>query len=41
MEATGKATDNKHLEAEGKVDHTKGEVKQAGDKVRDDPRVQA
>ncbi|WP_107766328.1 CsbD family protein [Nocardioides terrigena] len=34
-EATGKATDNERLEAEGKGDQTKSDVKQAGEKVKD------
>ncbi len=34
-EATGKATDNERLEAEGKGDQAKSDVKQAGEKVKD------
>lgn len=34
-EATGKATDDQDLEAEGKGDQTKGNLKQAGEKVKD------
>jgi uncharacterized protein YjbJ (UPF0337 family) len=34
-EAVGKATDNEDLEAEGKTDQTKGDLKQAGEKVKD------
>ena len=34
-EATGKATDDEQLEAEGKVDQTKSDLKQAGEKVKD------
>lgn len=34
-EATGKATDNEDLEAEGKGDQAKGAIKQAGEKVKD------
>ncbi|WP_082624020.1 CsbD family protein [Nocardioides sp. Soil805] len=34
-EATGKATDNDRLEAEGKNDQAKSDVKQAGEKVKD------
>ena len=34
-EATGKATDNERLEAEGKGDQAKADVKQAGEKVKD------
>ncbi len=34
-EATGKATDDKDLESEGKADQTKGALKQAGEKVKD------
>ncbi|MDQ2790947.1 MAG: CsbD family protein [Pseudonocardiales bacterium] len=34
-EATGKATGDEHLEAEGKVDQTEGKIKQAGEKVKD------
>ncbi|QKE85449.1 CsbD family protein [Arthrobacter sp. NEB 688] len=34
-EATGKATDNERLEAEGRADQTKSDVKQAGENVKD------
>lgn len=34
-EATGKATDDERLEAEGKNDQTKSDLKQAGEKVKD------
>jgi uncharacterized protein YjbJ (UPF0337 family) len=34
-EAAGKATDNRDLEAEGKADHASGNLKQAGEKVKD------
>ena len=34
-EAVGKVTDNPKLEAEGKADHTKGSLKQAGENVKD------
>jgi uncharacterized protein YjbJ (UPF0337 family) len=34
-EATGKATDDESLEAEGKMDQSKADVKQAGEKVKD------
>ncbi|MDM7854944.1 CsbD family protein [Cellulomonas alba] len=34
-EATGKATDDERLEAEGKVDQSKADLKQAGEKVKD------
>lgn len=34
-ETAGKATDDKGLEAEGKVDKTKGNLKQAGEKLKD------
>ena len=34
-EGLGKATDDEHLEAEGKVDQTSGSLKQAGEKVKD------
>jgi len=34
-EAAGKATDDNELEAEGKADQTKGNLKQAGEKVKD------
>jgi uncharacterized protein YjbJ (UPF0337 family) len=34
-EATGKATDNERLEAEGKGDQASSDIKQAGEKVKD------
>lgn len=34
-EATGKVTDNERLEAEGKVDQTEADIKQAGEKAKD------
>ena len=34
-EATGKATDNERLEAEGRTDQSKADVKQAGEKIKD------
>jgi uncharacterized protein YjbJ (UPF0337 family) len=34
-EATGKATDNEKLEAEGKGDQAKADVKKAGENVKD------
>ncbi|MBA2531233.1 MAG: CsbD family protein [Nocardioidaceae bacterium] len=34
-EATGKATDDEQLEAEGKTDQSKSDIKQAGEKVKD------
>jgi uncharacterized protein YjbJ (UPF0337 family) len=34
-EATGKATDNERLEAEGRVDQSEADLKQAGEKVKD------
>ncbi len=34
-EATGEATDNDRMEAEGKNDQAKSDVKQAGEKVKD------
>jgi len=34
-ETTGQATDNEELEAEGKADQVKANVKQAGEKVKD------
>jgi uncharacterized protein YjbJ (UPF0337 family) len=34
-EAMGKATDDDDLEAEGKLDQTKADLKQAGEKVKD------
>ena len=33
--ATGKAIDDPTLEAEGKADEVKGDLKQAGEKVKD------
>jgi uncharacterized protein YjbJ (UPF0337 family) len=33
-EAAGKATDNERLEAEGRVEQSQADVKQAGDKVK-------
>jgi uncharacterized protein YjbJ (UPF0337 family) len=33
--AAGRATGNERLEAEGKTDQVKGNVKQAGEKVKD------
>jgi uncharacterized protein YjbJ (UPF0337 family) len=33
--AAGKATGNKSLEAEGRADQTKGDLKNAGEKVKD------
>ena len=33
--AAGKATDDEELEAEGHVDQVKGNIKQAGEKVKD------
>ncbi len=35
QESVGKATDDDKLKAEGKGDQTKGDVKQAGEKVKD------
>jgi len=32
---TGKATNNRSLEAEGKVDQVSGNLKQAGEKIKD------
>lgn len=32
---TGKATDDSYLEAEGRAEETKGDLKQAGEKVKD------
>jgi uncharacterized protein YjbJ (UPF0337 family) len=32
---TGKATDDPYLEAEGRADETKGDLKQAGEKIKD------
>ena len=34
-EATGQATNDPELEAEGKTDQAKGNLKQAGEKVKD------
>jgi len=34
-EGAGKVTDNERLEAEGHVDQTKANLKQAGEKVKD------
>ena len=34
-EATGKLTDNEELEAEGKADQSKANIKQAGENVKD------
>jgi uncharacterized protein YjbJ (UPF0337 family) len=34
-EAVGDATDNRDLQAEGKTEETKGNLKQAGEKVKD------
>lgn len=34
-EATGRATNNRDLEAEGMVDKAAGDLKQAGEKVKD------
>ncbi|CAH0211983.1 MULTISPECIES: CsbD family protein [unclassified Microbacterium] len=34
-EAAGKATDNEKLEAEGKTDQAKADLKKAGDDVKD------
>lgn len=34
-EAAGKATDNERLEAEGKADQAKAEVKKTGEDVKD------
>lgn len=34
-EAAGKATDDQSLEAEGKTDQTKSDLKNAGEKVKD------
>jgi uncharacterized protein YjbJ (UPF0337 family) len=34
-EATGKLTDNERLEAEGKGDQAKSDLKQAGEKAKD------
>ena len=34
-EAVGRATDDEELEAEGRADQAKGDLKQAGEKVKD------
>ena len=34
-EAAGSASDDEELRAEGKKDQTKGDIKQAGEKVKD------
>jgi uncharacterized protein YjbJ (UPF0337 family) len=34
-EAVGRATDDEELEAEGQADQAKGDLKQAGEKVKD------
>jgi uncharacterized protein YjbJ (UPF0337 family) len=34
-EAWGRATDDEELEAEGKVDQSRSDLKQAGEKVKD------
>ena len=34
-EAAGKVTDNERLEAEGRADQSKSDMKQAGEKVKD------
>lgn len=34
-EAVGKATDNEKLEAEGKADQAKADVKKAGENIKD------
>jgi uncharacterized protein YjbJ (UPF0337 family) len=34
-EGAGKATDNERLEAEGQMDQSKADMKQAGEKVKD------
>ncbi|ADX71666.1 CsbD family protein [Pseudarthrobacter phenanthrenivorans] len=34
-EATGRATDDERLEAEGRMDQTKADLKQAGEKIKD------
>ncbi|MBV9445651.1 MAG: CsbD family protein [Streptosporangiaceae bacterium] len=34
-EATGQATNDPELEAEGKTDQAKGNLKQAGEKIKD------
>ena len=33
--ATGKVTDNEHLEAEGKADQSEANIKKAGENVKD------
>lgn len=35
QEATGEATDDESLKAEGQCDQAKGDVKQAGEKIKD------
>jgi uncharacterized protein YjbJ (UPF0337 family) len=37
-ETTGKVTGNRSLETEGKVDQSKADLKQAGEKVKDSLR---
>ena len=34
-EAVGRATDDEELQAEGKADQAKGNLKQAGEKIKD------
>ncbi|MEU8259206.1 CsbD family protein [Micromonospora sp. NPDC048999] len=34
-ESAGRATDNERLEAEGRADQTKANLKQAGEKIKD------
>ena len=34
-EGVGEATDNRDLQAEGQADQTKGNLKQAGEKIKD------
>jgi uncharacterized protein YjbJ (UPF0337 family) len=34
-ETVGKATDDEELETEGRADQTKGNLKQAGEKIKD------
>ena len=34
-EAVGQATDDDELKAEGQMDQTKGNIKQAGEKIKD------
>ncbi|MGH3865563.1 MAG: CsbD family protein [Pseudonocardiaceae bacterium] len=34
-QAVGRATDDEDLQAEGEVDETKGNLKQAGEKIKD------